>query len=338
MVSSGIWGTMFGVPGVVADNFLKLATGEQLKVLLYILRNSGRNCTDEEISVNTGVSLQQVSDAIMFWQQVNVLAADKNQSAQNGLIMSAQIQNQPGVTSAQVVKPDAKKIEAAPPSAEVKKDSAQRQKNNLPPTEIAKLMENSADISELFKTAESILGTLNNTQQNSLIWMFSYLGLKNEVIITLLAYCASIEKTHPAYIEKIACEWSENDINTLNSAQEEVSRMLGSREFTSQIMRSFEMKRRPTAKQSEIIEQWKKIGFNMELIHYAYEKTIEQIDKLSFEYINKILLSWRDSGFAYVKDVKNAESNYKKQKSAESKKDSSDDFDLEKYKIFINNF
>ena len=54
----GVWGTMFGVPCVVADNFLKLATGEQLKVLLYILRCSGRNCSDEEIALNTGISIQ----------------------------------------------------------------------------------------------------------------------------------------------------------------------------------------------------------------------------------------------------------------------------------------
>ena len=37
-VNCGIWGTMFGVPSIVADNFLKLATGGQIKVLLYLLR------------------------------------------------------------------------------------------------------------------------------------------------------------------------------------------------------------------------------------------------------------------------------------------------------------
>ena len=71
--NSGAWGTMFGVPCVVADNFLKLATGEQIKVLLYLLRCSGRDCSAEEISANTGVSVQEASDAVLFWQQVNVL-------------------------------------------------------------------------------------------------------------------------------------------------------------------------------------------------------------------------------------------------------------------------
>ena len=52
----GIWGTMFGVPYIVADNFLKLASGDHIKVLLYLLRCSGRAVTNEEISANTGVN------------------------------------------------------------------------------------------------------------------------------------------------------------------------------------------------------------------------------------------------------------------------------------------
>ena len=328
-VNSGIWGTMFGVPGIVADNFLKLATGEQIKVLLYILRNSGSNCTDEEIAMNTGVSVQEAAEAVMFWQQVNVLGEEKNSAA-----LQKDIMNSTPVSPVQ-----ASMLQQQQQALKVKKAPQANRKQELTPSEISGLMRDSADISELFKTAEGILGTLNHTQQNSLIWMYSYLGLKKEVIITLLAYCVSIEKTNAGYIEKIACDWSENDINTLNSAQEEVSRMSASREYTSQIMRAFEMKRRPTAKQSEIISQWKNIGFSMELIHYAYEKTIEQIDKLSFEYINKILLSWRSSGYASVKDVKNAEDDYKKKKKADAKTAAlDDDFDVDKYKIFINNF
>ena len=75
-VNCGIWGTMFGVPHIVADNFLKLATGDQLKVLIYCLRCSGKSCSTEEISRNTGVSVNDVADSIMFWQQANVLTTN----------------------------------------------------------------------------------------------------------------------------------------------------------------------------------------------------------------------------------------------------------------------
>ncbi|NLT10622.1 MAG: DnaD domain protein, partial [Ruminococcus sp.] len=260
--NSGVWGTMFGVPCVVADNFLKLATGEQIKALLYILRCSGRNCTDEEIALNTGISVQQAADAILFWEQVNVLTP--NSTAAGSSIMSA-----PQLTAAPAPEPQ--------PAPELKNDEAPkavpRAKQNLNPSEIAQAVSDSKDISELFKIAESALGPLSHTQQNSLIWMHSYLGLKTEVIITLLYYCMSIEKTNSGYIEKIACTWAENDINSLESAQEEVQRLTSYNDFTGKIMKKFEMIRRPTPKQNDFIEQWKKEDFSLELIGHAYEKT-----------------------------------------------------------------
>lgn len=317
----GIWGTMFGVPCIVADNFLKLATGEQLKVLLYILRCSGRACTDEEIAASTGVSVDEAADAVMFWQQVNVLTSASGQT----VIMKQPVENN---------------INAPSPSTtqNVTEKAVTGKKQNLSPSEISRIMQDSNDISELFKVAESALGTLNHTQQNSLIWMYNYLGLKKEVIITLLFYCVKIEKINSAYIEKIACSWAENDINNLAAAEDEIQRMTEAHSFTGQIMKVFEMNRRPTTKQADFIAKWKEAGFSLELISYAYEKTIEQINKLSFEYINKILLSWKNNGLATVREVRHSEEDYKKNKKNTSGFAAAVNSDVEKYNVVINKF
>lgn len=172
--------------------------------------------------------------------------------------------------------------------------------------------------------------------QNSLIWMTNYLGLKAEVILVLLVYCEKIEKTNVAYIEKIAMSWAEKDINTLDSAQEEIERLTSSNDFVGIIMKMFEMKRRPTSKQLDIIEKWRAAGYARDMIHYAYEKTVENTGKLSFEYTDKVLASWKDSGFRSSEDVKRAESDFRKRKKAGS--DSNDSFDAEKYNFVINNF
>ncbi len=320
--NSGIWGTMFGVPCIVADNFLKLATGEQIKVLLYLLRCSGRSVSAEEISLAAGVSIQQAEDAVLFWQQANVLTTDMAVPQQSS-IMTAPTESAPQEQPVQQT--------AAPAVIE---HQPARQKQNLTPSEISEIIKGSSDIAELVKAAECTMGNLNYTMQNSLIWMHNYLGLKKEVILTLLVYCQSIEKTNSAYIEKIAWSWSEKDINTLSIAQEEVERLTNSHNFVSKIMNAFEMKRRPTTKQLEMIEQWRSEGFSVELIHLAYEKTIENIDKLNFDYLNKILLSWKESGYATVADVQNAETDFRRRRKNEQK---SDDFDMEKYKFVINN-
>lgn len=319
--NSGVWGTMFGVPHVVADNFLKLASGKQIKVLLYILRCSGRAISDEEISRNTGVPVLEVTDCVLFWQQVNVLDEHTRQSA-------PAVQNIPQPTETKIV----------PQQSEPKitQSNAARRKQEFKPSEITNILESSSDIAQLFKIVESFLGTLNHTQQNSLIWMYNYLGLKKEVILTLVQYCITIEKTNSGYIEKIACKWAENDINSLDAAQEEVQRLTHCNDFIGAIMKKFEMNRRPTTKQSEFISSWQKEGFSIDLIGYAYEKTIEQINKLSFEYINKILMSWKESGFTTVRSVRDSEISYKKNK--KETQSTSGVSDVDKYKVVINKF
>lgn len=318
----GVWGTMFGVPCIVADNFLKLATGEQIKVLLYILRASGRTVTTEEIVANTGVTIQQAEEAVLFWQQVNVLSSDNTINVPKN-IMTQTISQQTNTVSVE----ETLLVNSTP---------LPRRKENLRPTEITDILKESSAISELFKASESILGNINNTMQNSLIWMTNYLGLKAEVILLLLVYCANIEKTNVAYIEKVAINWAEKDINTLEAAQEEIERLTTSNDFINVIMKMFEMKRRPTTKQLDIIEKWRSANYSKDMIHYAYEKTLENTGKLSFEYLDKILTSWKDSGFKNCDDVKRAEAEFRKRKKGGS--EINETFDAEKYNFVINNF
>lgn len=325
-VNCGIWGAMFGVPSIVADNFLKLASGNQIKVLLYLLRCSGKMCTTEEISANTGVPSEEAEEAVIFWQQANVLSPQAN-------ISPAPVKSiMPQQTEITPVQPVQQTTQPVKNSAEPMPDH----KVNLSGSEIASIMDGSQDIRELFKIAENLLGSLKNSQMNSMIWMYDHLGLKKEVIITLISYCASIEKINTAYMEKIASEWAEKEINTINAAQDEIQRITASKDYSAKIGKLFQMKNLPTTKQSEFIQQWRNADISLDLIKLAYEKTLEQINKLNFNYINKILLSWQSSGFKTVQDVQAAESEYKKKKSGS--KAASDDDDIEKYNSVINKF
>ena len=141
-----------------------------------------------------------------------------------------------------------------------------------------------------------------------------------------------------AYVEKIASAWAENDINTMEAAQDEIQKCNATKDYVLNISKKFNMNYHPTAKQAAFIEQWKNLGFSLELVHFAYERTLEQINKLSFGYINKILLSWRDSGFMTVQDVKNAENDFKKKKKTSSSKKAEIDSDMEEYESIINQF
>ena len=344
-VNCGIWGSMFGVPDVVADNFLKLATGQQIKVLLYLLRSSGRACSDEEIAMNTGVTAQEAADAVIFWQQANVLSSQSVQSISAVNNIMAVPQNTP------VQHIENAPVQTAVPAAEVPKAVPVQQSKpvktvmrpkQLSPSEIAEKIKSNPEIADLFTMAESILGIINNTYQSFFIWMYEYLGMKIEVIITLLGYCKSIEKDDPRYMEKIALDWNDNEINDLDSAQTEVERLTNSRSYTNQIMRICQMQRRPTTKQAEFIEDWQKKNISTKLIHRAYEITVERTDKLSFDYLNSILIKWYNSGYRTIEDVEAAEKDYRQKNSTDNNSQDSNgrekSSNVDKYKFVINDF
>ena len=59
----------------------------------------------------------------------------------------------------------------------------------------------------------------------------------------------------------------------------------------------------PTPKQQEFIDAWQEQNIPIELITYAYEKNIENIEKLSFPYINGVLTRWMEAGYRTREDV-----------------------------------
>jgi len=330
-VNSGMWGMMFGVPCIVADNFLKLASEAQIKTLIYILRNNNRICTSEEISRAVGITSEQADEAILFWEQANLLSSDCFREKNSPVINS--FMSAPAETETNTSVQPAENVKSSEISAEYQNNSSSGLKMN--PSEIAEVVNNSADTRSLFQLAELQLGTLNYTMQKSLIWMHNYMGIPVDVIITLIVYCKSIDRTNIGYIEKIAYSWNENGITTLSLAEAEINRMSEMRTFVYAIMREFDMKRRPTQSQMEYITQWQKASYPIAMIKYAYEKTIEQLDKLKFSYINAILVKWSESGFRTVEDVKNSEEEYKKtNKPAVVSEEKSV---ADKYKSLINN-
>lgn len=328
--NSGAWGTMFGVPCVVADNFLKLATGEQIKVLLYLLRCSGRDCTAEEISANTGVSVQESKDAVLFWQQVNVLTPQQVSASLSAPVQPVSIT---GIINAQPLPEN--ETEKNPPGQ--KKTKPAPYKRTWSGTEIAQMKEESADIAELFEVAESHLGILNHSRLNSLIYMHESLGLKKEVIITLISYCCMIGKTGTNYIEKIAYCWAEDNINTFEQAQEEVQRLTSSHEYVRKVMRILEVERLAVSHE-RMVEQWKNMNITDDMISYAYELTVRKFNNINFNYLNGIIVNWHEKGIRDMQGV-NEDNNVHQQNNSRKYNRQNDDFDAEKYsRICINNF
>ncbi len=326
--NGGCWGAVFAVPQSVVDNYIKLANEAALKVLLFALRNSGKVFSSEEIAATLNLSESQVEEAFIFWENANVFSKN-NQS------VTVEITSEvPKELPREMPKEEPVKVEEKP----VKKSSIPSGTSyNLKPTEIAERIKNFEDVRVMFSMAELSFGRpLNHTEQRSFIWMHDYLGMSADVLITIAAYCISIDRGNIKYIETLASDWSEKGINTLERVQEEIKTQEDKNSFNGKIMKAFSMTRRPTAKQQEFIDIWKTKGYSFELIEYAFEKTIESIDKLNFPYINKILENWYEQGLITKSKIDSGNSTWKNK--PEKKDNNEHSYDLNDYKSLVNNF
>lgn len=318
-VNLGCWGNVFVVPSTVVDHFLRIASESQIKVLLYLLRN--QSVSSAKIADFLRISEEEADDAIQFWVQANIL--------QQGDYKESTAEFAFRVSSTPVSEEKAEEKNVKP---KVQRGSKEIK---LDPSEIAHSLENSQELKDLFQCVEALFGRmLNHMEQRSLIWIHSYLGMRSDVLLTLLGYCVSIDKISMSYAESIAISWTELEILTLEQAETEIRRLTSAHSFLSDIRKMFEMQHSPTSQQKKYIESWQQKGYSMELIRYAYELTIESIEKLNFKYINTILEKWESQGVSTVEQAQQQRNTPARNLS----KKPQDDAQLDEYLRVVNRF
>lgn len=280
----GCWGSVFAVPNAVVDDYIKLAGGSSLKVLLYILRNNSEVHNTEDIAKKLNLLPEAVEDAFAFWEQLEIISKTKP--------VAAQISPQPTCEETAEAKSD--KADGKP-ELRVLPQRAER----LSPAEIARRISDSDKLRFLFERCEQTMKKcLNGTEQNLLIWLCDYLGFTPEAVIMLVEYCVSIGKGSSRYIETVALSWADRGICALADVDAEIKLMSHRHSYTVKVMSALGLNRKPTTKETEHINQWLAAGHSVELVFHAYEKAIDNTGKLSFPYMAKVLDGWKQLGIA----------------------------------------
>lgn len=334
-------GQFFFVPYAVTEHFLKLATHDQLKILLYVLAHHGQTLSDAEIARQCGVRPENVEEALVFWQQVNVLS-NMPQTIQPVAVGSAD--------------PVEAVVEETTQSAAVSQQPAAVMATSgsfsMRPSEMAERKESDPAIAAMLAAAEKCAGhLLTHTEMRSLFWMHDYLGLSPDAIIMLLAFCQSEKLFQVRYMEQIAVEWHERNIMTHEQVQQDIQRRTEARSYTGKIMQLFEMTRRPTQKQQSYIDHWQQQGDSLDLIALAYERTREHCDdKLKFSYLDGILKRWRAAGIRTRAQAEAMDQSFYAQKNpvggkktastshADAPADGEHSYNLEDFKALMNQF
>lgn len=281
------WGGFFNVPISVAQNCLKLSSGNQLKVLLYILSQGLPKVDCAEVAATLGISDEDAEEAVLYWHSLGILDI---QGKEKGKLSLSE-----------------KKVPKAAVSVQTDASKAKKLKLTYNPSDISKLAQSCPEIKNIFEQAQSSLcRPIYNADQILLLNLYEYYGFPAATIIMLCDYCHSINCDKPAYIEKVAKSWFDEGIIDPKEADTKVKYLMEYHSFENDVKRALGLGAKTTSKQAKYFESWKKRGFSSKLIEYAGELSIDGTDKhvVSLEYMDTILSSWEDNGIKTVDDAK----------------------------------
>ncbi len=299
LINWSVVDNVFAVPDCIVDDYIKLADESSLKIILYILKHKKFEKSDTlEVSKLLGISTDKLEDALSYWQQTGVL---KSTSGEKNIIAQQPVNT---VSTSKTVLP-AENNEIA----SIKESPSKY----LTPKEISSRIEQSGDVKFLLVSAENCFGkSLTYTDQRVLVWIHDYLGLKSDIILMIIEFCKSIEKSSMKFIEKVAVTWYDKNICTHEQAEFEIMQLQKYYSLSGKILSLLGLNRTLSTKEKEYVNSWVDMNIDFDLIQIAYDKTIDATGKISFAYMNKIISDWHSNGISTKEQIEKNDINYKK--------------------------
>lgn len=159
------------------------------------------------------------------------------------------------------------------------------------------------DFKQLLYITEKYMGkTLSSNDVQTIISFHDWLGLPTDVIELLVEYCVDNDHRHMRYIEKVAIDWADSGINTIEKAK--VRTETYNKSYFA-ILKAYGITdRSPTPKQIKTMDKWlNEYQLDISVITNACERTIEQINKPEMRYTDSILAAWVKEGVRTVSDL-----------------------------------
>ena len=264
----------FTLPSAVADDHLKLAKGDHIKVLLFLFRNMANDFSEKDIADACGLDEYDVKEALLYW-------------ADSGILLPKEAAND-------------KSKEKKPIISSIKKPSR---------ADVLKRGMEDEKIRYLIQEAQiKLCRNLKGNETNTLVWLYDDQGLDVSLILLIIQYAVSQDKANIRFIESVAVSFVEKGIDNIAAADEELRKMAESDKCWNIVTSAFGIeKRKPSKKESELslkwIEEWK---IPKEMLVSAYDECINKKSKFIFSYIATIIENWHKNGFQSAEDANKA--------------------------------
>lgn len=308
------------VPNIFIDEYMAQANGEFVKIYLYLLRcmgdTGGAPLSISDMADRFDHTEKDVKRALKYWEKMHLLRLEFNEKEELAgicLLDSPAMHDAPDEPGPKPRTTDADPSQAAPAR------EAETARREYTPDELMQFEEDDA-VQELLFVAERYLGhTLNNTEIQTILYWFDRLHFSQDLIESLIEQCVAKGHSSVRYMDKIALSWAEQDIHTLAQANEESDRHSSA---VHTVIRSFGISGRNLVDyELAYVRKWAgEMGFSDEIIASACQRTIRSAHRISFEYADTILGSWKKQNVCSLKDIELLDAQYQEaQKNAAGK-------------------
>lgn len=271
--------------------YMNNAKKVELRLIMYIFAKGG-NFSAEEAAAELSESVDMINSALAFWRGTGIVS-----ETEKGIEVKKQTAVKQKIAS----------------------DASDREKGYTT-LEVANATMNDHEFRQIVKFAESTLGDLPNaSKQAQLYYLYDNLGMQSDVIMGIIAHCASAGKTRYDYIKKTAEGIHNDGVVTYKELECYFKAKEESRHFETAVKRIIGAGERAFTKSEKmLVEKWEKEWqVDEALLTLAYDRTISLISKPSLPYMSKILESWHNDG---IKTAEQAEQLLEKQGQLAKKK------------------
>lgn len=165
------------------------------------------------------------------------------------------------------------------------------------------------NISKLFLIAEEYLGRLlTPTDEQVLFGLYDWLHMPLDLIEYLLEYCASNNHTSIRYIEKVAINWIDSNITTIEAAK---ARVMKEKKYLTILSHLGISSQNVTKVQREYIDKWfNDYHLSMDIILEGCRRTVAQTQNPNIKYLDSILSSWASYKVKSLEDIQQLDKAY----------------------------
>lgn len=310
------------------DEYMLAANDAQLKIYLYLIRVMGARLSTSisDIADLFNYTEKDVMRALKYWEKNGLLTLDYDDNKNIIGIHIMDFGSSPAAPVAPAIAPvPAVSATAAAPLASVvpistKLNAAEStpadayEKPNYSLDDLKAFKSDEATSRLLFITEQYLKKTLSPNEIRSMLFISDKLGFSEDLIDYLIQYCVDRDKKDLRYIEKVAISWAQQGITTPKQAKKLAGKY---DKAVYEIMKALGKTGTPTQTEVTFITHWtKELGFTLDVIFAACERTVLATDKHRFEYADSILGSWHKAGVHHKSDIQSLDDSYRKAKAS----------------------